>query len=226
MLTDSRATLKVEFTILISPILRLLITGELLPSKLMRTTTLFGATLALVTSFGGVALQSSQAVQLADGTVSFEKSPRLLGATTTHNQIYAWGATYYFTLELPENAGEPLRQVTINQRQGFDNIRFKLTDSRAFEGTPRNKGERLTLAEVTQNAETKAISVTFDPPVMPGKTVTVGLRPVRNPWVGGVYLFGVTAFPAGEKPYGLYLGVGRLQFYEPDTDFLFLLLGV
>lgn len=188
----------------------------------MRTKTLFGATLALVASFGGVALQPSQAVQLADGTVSFEKSPRLLGATTTYNQIYAWGATYYFTLELPENAGEPLRQVTINQRQGFDDVRFRLQDSRAFEGTPRNKGERLSLAEVTQDAETKAISVTFDPPIMPGKTITVGLRPVRNPWVGGVYLFGVTAFPVGEKPYGLYLGVGRLQFYEPDTDFLFL----
>jgi hypothetical protein len=184
----------------------------------MRVSNLFGA-MALVASLLGVTASSIQAIQLADGTVSFEKPPRLVKATTTYNQADISGATYYFTIELPENAGEPLQKVTINQRQGFDDIRFDLDDSRAFEGTPRNKGERLTLAAVTKDDETQTISVTFDPPVTPGKTITVGLRPRRNPWTGGVYLFGVTAFPAGEKPYGLYLGVGRLHFYDNDRDF-------
>jgi hypothetical protein len=186
----------------------------------MRVSTIFGTTLAALASFWGVT-PATQAVQLADGTVSFEKPPNLINVTTTYNETDVWGATYYFTLKLPENAGEPLGQVTINQRQGLDDIRFKLEDSRAFEGTPRKKGEKLTLKEVTKNVETNTISVTFDPPVMPGKTVTIGLRPVRNPWSSGVYIFGVTAFPAGEKPYGLYLGVGRLQFYDNDRDLPF-----
>jgi len=185
----------------------------------MSLSTIFRTTLVLTASLGGVAVSPIQAIQLADGTVSFEKPPSLIKATTTYNETNVLGATYYFTVELPENAGEPLQRVTINQRQGADDIRFKLEDSRAFEGTPRRKGERLTLSEVTKDPKTGTISLTFDPPVAPGKTVTVGLRPVRNPEIGGAYIFGVTAFPAGEKPYGLYLGIGRLQFYDNDGDF-------
>jgi len=185
----------------------------------MHISKLFGATLAASASIWGVAAPSAHAIQLADATVSFEKPPRLINATTTYNATYVWGATYYFTLELPENAGKPLQRVTINQRQGVDDIRFNLKDTRAFEGTPRHKGEKLTVKEVTKDPETQTISVTFDPPVMPGKTVTIGLRPVRNPWISGVYIFGVTAFPESEKPYGLYLGVGRLHFYDNDRHF-------
>lgn len=38
----------------------------------------------------------------------------------------------------------------------------------------------------------------------------------------GVYLFGVTAFPAGEKSHGQFIGFGRLHFYNDggsDIDF-------
>nr|WP_199755917.1 DUF2808 domain-containing protein [Chroococcidiopsis cubana] len=45
----------------------------------------------------------------------------------------------------------------------------------------------------------------------PGTTVTVALRAKRNP-SGGIYLFGVTAFPTGEKSSGQFLGYGRLHF--------------
>jgi hypothetical protein len=185
----------------------------------MRVLTIFGATLALTASILGVAVPSIQAIQLADGTVAFEKPPRLVDAQTTYNGTSMIGARYYFTLSLPENAGEPLGRVTISQRQAFEDIRFELEDTRAFEGTPRRKGEKLAIAKVTEDDKTKTISVAFDPPVAPGKTLTVELRPYRNPWTGGAYIFGVTAFPVGEKAYGLYLGVGRLQFYEPDGDF-------
>lgn len=180
----------------------------------MRLSTLLGTTLAIAASMGGVSSELVQAVQLANGTVSFEKSPRLLNAFATFNTVNSWGSTYYFTLSLPEDAGEPLRQVTINQREGADNIRFQLKNSTAFEGTWRKQGEKISLKEVTRGGETGAITVTFDPPVSPGKTVTISLDPVVNPRHGGVYLFGVTAFPAGDKPYGLYLGVGRLHFYD------------
>jgi hypothetical protein len=67
----------------------------------MRVSTVFGATLAASASIWAIAAPSTQAIQLADGTVSFEKPPNLISATTTYNATYVWGATYYFTLELP-----------------------------------------------------------------------------------------------------------------------------
>lgn len=184
----------------------------------MHISTKFGASLVLTASIVSLVAPAIQAVQLADGTVSFEKAPDLISATTTYNSTYMWGATYYFTLQVPENAGEPLGQVTIRQNEGVDDIEFELKDTRAFEGTARHKGEKLTLKEVTRDSKTRTITVRFDPSVKPGKTFTIALRPVRNPDTGGAYIFGVTAFPAAEKPYGIYLGVGRLQFYERGRD--------
>jgi hypothetical protein len=183
----------------------------------MRVATIFGTTLALTAGIGGVATQLVWAIQLQDGTVYFAQPPDLIDATTTFNSVHEWGATYYFTINVPQQAGEPLQRVTITQQSGGDNIRFKLKDSRAFVGTRNRKGERLTLAEVNREREKKTVSVTFDPPVTPGKTVTIGLRPVENPSFPGVYLFGVTAFPPGEKSHGQFLGFGRLHFYS-DGD--------
>ncbi|HEY9294790.1 MAG TPA: DUF2808 domain-containing protein [Phormidium sp.] len=42
----------------------------------------------------------------------------------------------------------------------------------------------------------------------------MALDPVRNPCFSGVYLFGVTAFPQGEKAHGQFLGFGRFHFYD------------
>lgn len=165
-------------------------------------------------ALGGFATQATQAVQLRDGTVYFTQPPELVTATNTFKGVNEWGATYYFTLNLPQNAGEPLQRVTINQHEGTSDIRFDLEDSRAFEGTRDRQGTRLTLSEVTRNKETKTVSLIFNPPVPPGKTITIGLRPVKNPMYSGVYLFGVTAFPQGQKSHGQFLGFGRLHFYD------------
>jgi broad specificity polyphosphatase/5'/3'-nucleotidase SurE len=157
----------------------------------MRVTTIFGTTLALIAGIGGVAAQVACAIQLQDGTVYFAQPPNLVAATTTFKSVNEWGATYYFTINLPQKAGEPLQRLTITQQSGGDNIRFKLKDSRAFVGTRNRKGAQLTLGEATQERKTRTVSVTFEPPVTPGQTVTIGLRPVENPRNPGVYLFGV-----------------------------------
>ena len=183
----------------------------------MRVATI-GTILAVAVGIGGFTAQMTQAVQLADGTVYFVQPPRLVAATTTFKEVNVWGATYYFTISLPENAGEPLQKVTITQNEGTQDIRFDLEDSRAFEGTRGNRGLRLGLGGVTRERKTKTVSVTFNPPVTPGKTVTIGLRPVYNPMFSGVYLFGVTAFPPGEKSHGQFLGFGRFNFYSSDSD--------
>ncbi|MGB3138815.1 MAG: DUF2808 domain-containing protein [Nodosilinea sp.] len=48
------------------------------------------------------------------------------------------------------------------------------------------------------------------------RTVTVTLQTPRNPW-GGVYLFGVTGYPAGDSGVGQPLGYGRIHIYDNDS---------
>jgi Protein of unknown function (DUF2808) len=180
----------------------------------MRVAVILGIAIATIVGLEGYTSKPSSAIQLQDGTVYFASPPRLVGASTTFNQVYVWGATYYFTLSLPENAGEPLQKITINQREGVDYIRFNLKESVAFEGTSSHEGQKLEVKDATSERKTQTVSITFDPPISPGKTITIALQPQQNPSVSGVYLFGVTAFPAGEKSHGQFLGFGRLHFYN------------
>lgn len=170
------------------------------------------ATALMVSASGTIALSpSAQAVQLR-GTTYFTSPPRLVDAATTQNSIYAWSATYYFTLDIPANAGEPLQKVTIVQQESPDTVRFDPKDTEAFEGG--RSGKKLPLGEVTSDRKSRTVTVNFNPPIQPGRRVTIALAPYQNPSVGGVYLFGVTAFPAGEKSYGQFLGFGRISIYE------------
>lgn len=153
-----------------------------------------------------------QAVQLSDGTVHFVQPPRLLGATATQKSTYFPGSTYYFTLNLPENAGEPLQKVVIVQEPSPDRVRFNPNRTEAFVGK-NERGTKLPIQNVTFDPKTRATTITFAPPVTPGQTMTIGLYAVRNPDISGAYLYGVTAFPAGEKSYGQFLGYGRIQIY-------------
>ena len=164
-------------------------------------------------------LPVTTAVQFPNGRVAFDKSPLLRSTVTTFNGVRVWGARYYFTIELPADAGESLQQVVIDQRTGGEDIDFYLSKTVAYHGTHRRKQAKLTIDSISQNEKTQAITVTLAEPIPPGTTFTIGLKPKRNPDLGGVYLFGVTAFPRGEKPDGLYLGAGRLHFYQGDDGF-------
>jgi hypothetical protein len=190
----------------------------------MRTSTWLSATLAATMGFAAIISPTAQAVQLSDGRVYFERPPSLVDSGTTRNRVLAYDPTYYFTLEVPQNAGEPLARVAIAQQNASNfarSVEFDLEDSRAFVGTRRDRGEALTLTNLTTDPETQTVSVTFDPPVPPGTVVTLGLNAERNPRSGGVYLFGVTAFPPGESAYGQFLGYGRFNFYEGNNSFPF-----
>ena len=125
----------------------------------------------------------------------------------------------YFTLSLPETADEPLQKITINLRRGADDIDYRLDKTIAAVGQARKRTEEIAIESTTFDPETETITVIFARPIAPGTTFTVGLRPNKNPDFGGTYLFGVTAFPAGEKSQGIYLGAARLQFDDPgDSD--------
>lgn len=197
----------------------------------MRFSTRLGVVTALVlgisevsgiSGISGAIAPAVQAVEL-NGQTYFTHPPLLDNATTTENSILVSSATHYFTLSVPEDAGEPLGQVVISQKDGDTAarlIRYNAGETRAFTGIPGDRGEALPV-QTTFDREAQTVTITFDQPVVPGTRVTIGLEANRNPRLGGVYLFGVTAYPAGVSAYGQFLGYGRLQFYERDSGFPF-----
>ena len=169
----------------------------------------------LVVIFTNTFKLRSQAVQYPDGKLAFESAVLLIDTHATFNQVRARQAKYYCDLELPEDIGEPLGKVIIKQRAGGDEVRFKPDKTKVYLGNHNNKQEELN-STTTYNKETEEITVKLDRPIPPGSNLTIGLKPKRNPDYAGVYLFGVTAFPPGERSLGLYLGAGRIHFYRSN----------
>ncbi|MEH2007273.1 DUF2808 domain-containing protein [Nostoc sp.] len=180
----------------------------------MKDVTTFFSTLFVV-STGLYLLPHSvaDAVTLSNGTIAFLEPPRLVSASTPYSNTSVPNARYYFTVEVPATAGETLQQVTFNQIEGTEDIEFNQKDTFAFEGTRNHQGSKLALKAVKGDDKQQTFTVTFDTPVQPGKTVTIGLQTYYNPFSDGVYLFGVKAFPSGKKTAGQFIGIGRLQFY-------------
>ncbi|WP_019505844.1 DUF2808 domain-containing protein [Pleurocapsa sp. PCC 7319] len=172
---------------------------------------------ALITIIGSICIQS-YAVQAPDGTVAFESAVLLVKSSTTFNGIRVRQAIYYFDLELPNDVGESLQKVVFKQRTGGDKIKFRLDKTQSYLGDRHQKQEELDIATF-HDETTGEITVIFDQPIPPGNRITIGLKPKRNPDWAGVYLFGVTAFPTGKKSRGMYLGPGRLQFYDSFDNF-------
>ena len=165
-----------------------------------------------------------EAVQLRDGKTYFVQLPIFLDAEATVNSINARSVTYYFAIALPKNMGEPLQKLEFFQTEGFESVDFIHNDTVAYLQKP--SGDRVAIFSKTEllsnqdqpNQDRKKITVTFDPPIPANNELNskliVGLRPVRNPRYDGVYLFGVTAFPQGDRPNSQFLGYGRLNFYS------------
>ncbi|NES70342.1 MAG: DUF2808 domain-containing protein [Okeania sp. SIO2D1] len=146
--------------------------------------------------------------------MAFDHSPRLIRSAATFTSPASF-ATYHFTLEIPDDAGEPLKAVTIEQRENFlEVVKFKENKSGAFLGDSCAGGTELMLDAVGGSAEPGSVTVVFEEPVAPGKTVTITVKPKRNPSHSGVYLFGITAYPDGEDSLGSYLGSGRISIYD------------
>ncbi len=95
------------------------------------------------------------------------------------------------------------------QIEGVDYPRYDDDDSYAFDADSR---DRLPLNVVDGGRSERTLTVEFDPPVEPGRPVTVALK-ARNPR-DGIYIYRLTAFPVGAIE-GQYAGVERLDFYAP-----------
>lgn len=165
---------------------------------------------------GSTTAAAVEAARLADGRVMFDRPPRLIEATT-FDQEAGFSGRYHFVVEVPEDAGEPLEAIAITPLDGAQRINFKLDATTAQEGTAYARGTELPLASVGGTPDNPAdILVVFDQPVQPGETATVILQTSHNPW-GGVYIFGVTGYPAGENGLGQVLGYGRIHIYDNDN---------
>ncbi|OCQ99937.1 hypothetical protein BCD64_02330 [Nostoc sp. MBR 210] len=149
---------------------------------------------------------------ISPGTTAFVQPPSLVEVTISYSRIKNLGATYYFTVHLPKNAGTTLQQITINQPEGAEYIRFNLNESVAFKGTRSQQGEKLELKDISSDEKNQKVSFTFEPAVSPGTEITIALKAMQNPQKSGVYSFGVTAFPMGETGNGQFLGFGKFNF--------------
>jgi hypothetical protein len=144
----------------------------------------------------------------------FSHPPQLIRAAATQTGVYA-SSTYEFTLTLPQNAGQPLKAVTIVQVENAETVKFDISDSKAFFGEQLTASSEIRLDSIGGNNPSKSgeMTIVFDKPVQPGSTVTVAISAQKNPSWANVYLFGVTAYPVGDNALGQFLGYGRINIY-------------
>lgn len=149
-----------------------------------------------------------------EGQTFFSEPPQLVRSATSQIEANT-SSTYEFTLTVPKDAGQPLKAVKVVQAENVETIKFDVGSSKAFIGDRLTASSEIRLASVGGEQPTNPgeVTIVFDQPIQPGNTVTVALAAQRNPIWGGVYLFGVTAYPAGENGLGQFLGYGRINFY-------------
>lgn len=175
--------------------------------------------LAGMTLAGAIALHSSPlaAVQLGDGTTAFTSPPRLVEFVTFDNRVFERRPTYFVTVNLLPEAGEPLETLTVRLIEG----RFTRLDFRAvevFAGTRRDRAAEYAVAAADYDDDTETLTIQLAEPAVPGQQLTFALELVRNPRFSGVYLYEVTAAPAGEQPRFQRVGTGRIHIYEGGRD--------
>ena len=141
--------------------------------------------------------------------VRFVQSPRLLSSTTTEKTTNQLGARYFFTIEVPENAGASLEQLDFKLNLGVQFPRFSTTATKVFAGKSK-KGKKIPVKMVVTDPPSRTVSVTMAQPIKPGETATVMLKMVKNPSVG-TYQYEIKGHPVDSQGAGQYIGLGRIE---------------
>lgn len=150
------------------------------------------------------------------GRGEFSYPPRLTDSYSTRNLAGESNPTYYLTIDLPAAALAPLDRLVISLAEGYDpTFNYRPEATVAFVNSPGGR-QPIALGAVEEDRTNQTLTVGFSPPLPPGQTITLALRPHRNPRHAGVYLFGVQAYPAGVNPQPSFAGYARLSFYERD----------
>lgn len=124
------------------------------------------------------------------------------------------GGEYYFTVALPPGAGVGLAGLQLQQTRGVDrSFGFDVGRTRAFLGEPRREGPAIPVEGLFDD-DTRVFRARFPQPPQPGQTITLALRPWRNPFQSDTYLFAVQAIPAGPNPVPAALGFATMPIYE------------
>ena len=155
------------------------------------------------------------AVELSDGSTMFTSPPRLVSFVTTENVTHRKNATYYVTVNLLPEAGEALKTLKVSLIEGrFTRLDYHTDDIEVFAGEQgdRQRDYAVDFAEYDEDSQT--LTVQLATPADPGQYLTFALKPVRNPTRSGVYLFEVTAAPAGDNPVFQRAGTGRLNIFD------------
>jgi hypothetical protein len=166
----------------------------------------------LTLGIGALATNSLSAkAQEFSARTSFGVPFQLSAARTTQSSVRFRGASYYFTFDIPKTSTKALHKVIIQQQNGAL-IQMDRQRINAYLGKDRDQEIKLSDIKIDNGAQ--EVSVTFNPPIQPGQTVTVGLGPFENPSIGGVYQFMVKAYPFGPQPQGEFVGYGPIRFFD------------
>lgn len=101
--------------------------------------------------------------------------------------------TYTFSIRLPDNAGDLMAGVLIEQPDRDQLLDFDLDKTEAFRGTPEQR-EAIDLQSVEQ-IQPSQIQIRFAEPVNPGTAITIALKPQHVPTGSNTYQIRVSALP-------------------------------
>jgi len=182
-----------------------------------RSHVLMGIFMAAAVTAIAPPISHSLAAQLSDGSTVFTSPPRLVDFFTLENSAGRKGATYYVTVDLLPEAGEPLETLKVALIQGrFTRLDYRTDDIEVFEGDRSDRQDNYPIEFAEYDETSQTLTIRLAQAVPPGERVTFALEPVRNPTRGGVYLFEVTAAPAGDNPVFQRIGTGRISiFHDP-----------
>ncbi|MEO1401581.1 MAG: DUF2808 domain-containing protein [Cyanobacteria bacterium J06635_1] len=152
--------------------------------------------------------------EIAEANPVYFNEPLRLTHVSVPNKWQFRESEYLFNINLPANASEPLQEIVFTQIEGADYPSYSIRETHAFEGDDRDA--ELNLSLVANDTDERTMTVVFDPPVEPGRQVTVALKAHRNPR-DGIYLYRVVAYPPGAAGRGQRIGTGRLSFYEQEA---------
>jgi hypothetical protein len=155
----------------------------------------------------------SSAAQLANGQSVFDHAPRLIGASTTQPNSAVSGGMIEFTLTIPQDAGAPLKAVTISPPTNGAKIVFADDRSQVMAN-----GVTVPISSIGGNDENGVVTIPFEHPIQPGATVTISLLVQQNAGMEGNYSFGVTAFSENDVlTNGLFLGYAHVKLLSPGS---------
>ncbi len=154
---------------------------------------------------------------------AFETALKLTRAASTFDYINFYPATYQFAIQIPAKVKQPLARISITVPGEFGPFGTNLPKKEniiAFIPTEPNAmrpqvAQRVLATQI--NIEGRTVLIDFLEPILAPQTVTVQFGLMRNPSLGGTYLFEVNAFPSGSKAVKQFVGFGRLVFEDSGT---------